>query len=39
MSASGTRISKELFDHLGGLQNPLLYRRMVSGKWQYFTSR
>ena len=30
------RITKAEFYEMGGLSNPLLARRMISGKWQHY---
>jgi hypothetical protein len=33
-----TRISKALWERLGGMENPKLFRRRRSNAWQYYRS-
>jgi len=34
--AAGRRITKREYDNLGGMANSDVYRKMVSGRWQYY---
>lgn len=36
MPAGSTRITKAEWQRLGGLRNPLLWRRQVGSRWQHY---